>query len=216
MYKRLNLNKGCITRQCRQCERDRLKIGGPVKPGVIVKVRAALERGLTINALTAAKRPTRLTPAGGGNVSNSGTPTANQFALWTSSTAIQGVSPASKSDQQTGTSTTAAVTPSQQQSHDSASKARNYSTLSGTTLTNQFQYNATAARTAVGTYTMTWGTAFASANYDCHPSANKSGLIIPTLIKTQVAGSLEVDTFNASGLTAVEVDNIGIECGGRQ
>jgi hypothetical protein len=60
VYQRLNLNKGCITRQCRQCERDRFKIGGPVKPGVIIKVRAALERGLTISALTAARRPTRL------------------------------------------------------------------------------------------------------------------------------------------------------------
>lgn len=35
------------------------------------------------------------TPAGGGNVSNSGTPTANQLAQWTSSTVIQGVNVAS-------------------------------------------------------------------------------------------------------------------------
>lgn len=35
------------------------------------------------------------TPAGGGNVTNSGTPTANQIAQWTSSTAIQGISIAS-------------------------------------------------------------------------------------------------------------------------
>lgn len=35
------------------------------------------------------------TPAGGGNVSNSGTPTANQVAQWTSSTVIQGVNVAS-------------------------------------------------------------------------------------------------------------------------
>lgn len=35
------------------------------------------------------------TPAGGGNVSNSGTPTAGQTALWTSATAIQGVTFAS-------------------------------------------------------------------------------------------------------------------------
>jgi hypothetical protein len=32
------------------------------------------------------------TPAGGGNVTNSGTPTSGQLAVWTSSTAIQGVS----------------------------------------------------------------------------------------------------------------------------
>jgi hypothetical protein len=60
VYQRLNLNKGCITRQCRQCERDRIKLGGLVKPEVIVKVRAALDRGLTINAITAGSRPTRL------------------------------------------------------------------------------------------------------------------------------------------------------------
>src|SRR5215472_6816377 len=35
------------------------------------------------------------TPAGGGNVSNSGTPTANQIAQWTSATVIQGVTPTS-------------------------------------------------------------------------------------------------------------------------
>lgn len=35
------------------------------------------------------------TPAGGGNVSNTGTPTANQLAQWTSSTVVQGVNVAS-------------------------------------------------------------------------------------------------------------------------
>lgn len=33
------------------------------------------------------------TPAGGGNVSSSGTPTANQIAVWTSATVIQGIGP---------------------------------------------------------------------------------------------------------------------------
>lgn len=37
------------------------------------------------------------TPAGGGNVSNSGTPTSGQIAQWTSATIIQGVNPSSLS-----------------------------------------------------------------------------------------------------------------------
>ncbi len=60
VHQRLNLNKGCMTRQCRLCDYQRSQLGGLVKPEVIVKVRAALDRGLTINAITAAGRPTRL------------------------------------------------------------------------------------------------------------------------------------------------------------
>ena len=48
------------------------------------------------------------TLAGGGNVSNVGTPTANQIAIWTSSTSIQGVTnlPVTNLNSGTGASST--------------------------------------------------------------------------------------------------------------
>jgi type IV pilus biogenesis protein CpaD/CtpE len=49
-----------MTRHCRLCDYLRVKRGSPVKPEVIVQVRAALERGATINEITGGGRPMRL------------------------------------------------------------------------------------------------------------------------------------------------------------
>ncbi len=157
------------------------------------------------------------TPAGGGNVSNTGTPTAGQFALWTSATVIQGVSPASKSDQQTGTSTTAAVTPSQAQSHDSAVKAWALCTNSAGTYTLAASYNisgGTCGKTGTGALTLTFATAFSASNsYGC------------TLTSMAGAGAF----WFATGATTTTINALGrdgssnpqdasffIECLGRQ
>lgn len=103
------------------------------------------------------------TPAGGGNVSTSGTPTSGQFALCTSSTVVQGVSVATKSDQQTGTSATAAVTPAQQQSHASAAKAWVYFNSTRTILAN---YNiASVTKSSTGIFDVVFTVPFARANY---------------------------------------------------
>lgn len=75
---------------------------------------------------------------------------------------------AAKSDQQTGTSVTLAVTPSQAQSHDSAAKAWVNFTGSGSNgaQTINASYNVTSVtRTASGQYTIAFTTAFASASY---------------------------------------------------
>jgi hypothetical protein len=50
---------GWKIRQCRACERTRYDRGGIINPDVIEKVKAALESGLTISAITSAG-PTRL------------------------------------------------------------------------------------------------------------------------------------------------------------
>jgi hypothetical protein len=62
VYGRPNMNKGCMTRQCRLCDYHRIKRGGLIKPEMVVKVRTALERGLTIRAITTGDRATRLVP----------------------------------------------------------------------------------------------------------------------------------------------------------
>ncbi|MCK1542215.1 hypothetical protein IVA98_32975 [Bradyrhizobium sp. 160] len=60
LYQRLNFDKGSVIRKCNKCHSLRYKEGGLVKPEVLVKVKAEIERGATISSLTAAGRPTRL------------------------------------------------------------------------------------------------------------------------------------------------------------
>jgi hypothetical protein len=60
VYQRLNFDKGSVIRKCNMCHFLRHKEGGRVKPEVLIRVRAAIERGATISSLTAAGRPTRL------------------------------------------------------------------------------------------------------------------------------------------------------------
>lgn len=142
------------------------------------------------------------TPAGGGNVTNSGTPTAGQFAVWTTATAVQGVSPATKSDQQTGSSTTAAVTPSQQQSHDSAIKAWVQATQSAGTYTNAANYSASISKTGTGTVTITWGTAFASTSYAVILTLNQSsaGLTISENFASRTVNSVSILIQTTAGV----------------
>lgn len=85
------------------------------------------------------------------------------------------VNAASKAEQQTGTSTTVAVTPGQQQSHDSAAKAwvrfvGSTGAISGTA------YNVTSvSRGGAGSYTLNFTTAFATDNYLCTGSIEDAG-----------------------------------------
>jgi hypothetical protein len=57
---RVAMHKGWMTRQCRACETMRARRGDKIKPDVLAAVKAALKRGLTISAITAAGRSTRL------------------------------------------------------------------------------------------------------------------------------------------------------------
>lgn len=152
--------------------------------------------------------PTWLAAPGGGNVSNSGTPAANQFALWVSSTGIEGVNAAAKSDQQAGTSAILPVTPSQQQSHPSAVKGWvNFTAATGTSLAS---YNATPSRTATGTYTVTWGTPFATANYSCHVSFLSSTATGECQLEAKAAGSI---TFLCVSLSGTPFDPTTVDAG---
>jgi hypothetical protein len=76
------------------------------------------------------------------------------------------VTAATKSDMQTATSSTTAVTPAQAQNHPGAAKAWVNFTVSGTTPTVKDSYNVTSvARQGVGIYRVTFTTSFANTNY---------------------------------------------------
>ncbi|MCK1400119.1 hypothetical protein IVB45_18530 [Bradyrhizobium sp. 4] len=60
VHQRLNFDKGSVIRKCNMCHFLRYKTGGSVKPEVLVKVKAALERGIAISSLTSSGRSTRL------------------------------------------------------------------------------------------------------------------------------------------------------------
>jgi hypothetical protein len=136
--------------------------------------------------------------------------------LLTNSTNDLQVNAASKAQQETGSSTTVAVTPGRQHNHDSAAKSFGYATVSGTTLTNQKTYNMTLARTGVGTYTATMSTAFDSANYAVVILASKSASIMFPAITSQTSTVVAFTIFIAPGFTADEPDKISVVCYGRQ
>lgn len=154
-----------------------------------------------------------------GGVFASGTPTANQFALWTNSTTIQGISAASKSDQQTGTSTTAPVTPSQAQSHDSAIKA--WVNFVGSSGALNGSYNVTGvSRTGTGSYTITFTTAFANTNYACAGSVEDNGgnefiKFGSTVASHKTITTQDLFALNTSNALA-DPTNVNIHCTGRQ
>jgi hypothetical protein len=80
---------------------------------------------------------------------------------------------AAQADQETSTSVVAAVTPGRQQFHPSACKAWVSFNASGTILAS---YNvASVSRTATGKFTITFTTAFSSANYQCNVSSEVAG-----------------------------------------
>lgn len=68
------------------------------------------------------------TPAGGGNVSSSGTPTSGQIARWTGATTIEGVDPTTLSDSILGLSTTGIVKRTASNAYAIASAGTDYLT----------------------------------------------------------------------------------------
>jgi hypothetical protein len=126
---------------------------------------------------------------------------------------------ATKSDEQTGSSTTAVVTPSQQQSHDSAAKAfcLFVGSTAGTNACTQ-GYNVTSiTRSGVGTYTLNFTTAFAASNsYGCigNVSSNANNGVVQGLNSTSTT-SWNFVTENFS-ITATDFPIVMVVCYGRQ
>jgi hypothetical protein len=119
---------------------------------------------------------------------------------------------AAKSDQQTGTSTILAVNPSIQQQHDSAAKA--WISFVGSTAAVRGSYNATVSRTSAGLYTVSFTTAFASANYACHASSETVPIAFFNAAG-RAAGSIVLNTITTGG-TNSDASIVDVACYGRQ
>lgn len=132
--------------------------------------------------------------------------------LYNNGGTLANASPATKSDQQTGTSTTAVVTPSQQQSHDSAAKAWAYVTQSAGTYTLVANYNvASVSKTSTGRLTVNLTTAFANANFACTATPDGTRFIVTT-----PASSSSVSISLNDSSTAAADSGFSIVCYGRQ
>lgn len=113
------------------------------------------------------------------------------------------VTAASKADEQTGTSSTVATTPSQQQSHPSAVKA--WVSFAGSTATISGSYNVSSVtRSSAGVYTInfTAGT-FSNTHYACTAAAasgtSSSGIANPNYASSPTTSSMSLGVFNFSG-----------------
>jgi hypothetical protein len=112
---------------------------------------------------------------------------------------------ASQAEQEAGSSTSVYVTPGRQHFHDSAAKAWvHWDGSSGSTLDD---YGTSGvSRTATGTYTVTWDTAFSSANYACVVSCNLNGACHPdTFTSTTVRVRTRTGTALDDAVTASAV-----------
>jgi hypothetical protein len=119
--------------------------------------------------------------------------------------------PAVQSDMETATSNTVAVTPGRTQFHPGVAKVWAYVTVSGGTPLIGASYNvASITDTSAGLVTVTYSTAFSSANYCAVAnSLTASGSAQAANTKTgQATGSLVVRTFNTS--TGADTDNINL------
>jgi hypothetical protein len=120
---------------------------------------------------------------------------------------------ASKSDQQTGTSTAKAANPAHQQDHDSAAKA--WVSWNGTTGAVNAGYNVSSVtRGGTGDYTINFTTAFASAAYACTATLTpgSNGWMQNS---TRAAGTQRMFSVNTAGSPA-DCAECSAVCFGRQ
>jgi len=128
------------------------------------------------------------------------------------------VTAATKAEQETGSSTTVAVTPGRQHNHDSAAKA--WAIFAGSTGTVQTSYGVTGvSRSGAGQYVLTFSTAFASAvNYICigsteHNAANTFVKFGAGAGKTTT--TITIYVLNTAG-TLTDPDYVNVTFFGRQ
>ncbi len=131
---------------------------------------------------------------------------------------------ATKSDQQTATSTVLAVNPSQQQSHPSAAKGWAFFNGSSASCpagvcSISSSYNVTSiTRNSAGNYTVVWSTAFTSANYAAvvQCADNGSGTFSLGLLETVLSTSANYICVTPATLTAGDSTKTAIVAFGTQ
>lgn len=149
---------------------------------------------------------------GAGLTVNSGTCTITTTGACTLTTTA-----ASKSDQETGTSTTTVVTPANQKNNDSAAKAWcNWTgATAGTNACNAGYGVTSVTKTGTGAWTVNFSTAFASAtNYSCVVNS-EGGSILTYGSNTSTTTTWGVFSVNLAGASTDPV-RVNIACYGRQ
>lgn len=150
------------------------------------------------------------TPTGSGTVTNVATAGLATGGPITGTGTVTVVA-ATASDQETGTSTTAAVVPNVQQRHQSSTKAWALCTSAGSLTTG---YNISSCnRTGTGLYSPTFTVAFSSGNYACVVTPS-SGTTYPSF-DSGTAGSATLQMRNTV-TAALEDRSFSIACYGDQ
>jgi hypothetical protein len=134
------------------------------------------------------------------------------------------VTAAVKSDQNTGSSTSAAVVPAVQQHHDSAAKAWASFTSASTPVVQQSYNVSNVVKNSTGNYTITFSTAFASAVYGCNITLELTTTFSTSAIEAYVTNgsrsttNVTIQTINyVSGTpTVADPQSVFISCFGRQ
>jgi hypothetical protein len=176
---------------------------------------------IAINNCTGALTYSTTTHTFGCNTT-SGTGTVTSVTCFGSAITTSGTcaTAATKSDQETGTSTTAVVTPSQQQSHDSANKVIANCSVSGGVVTCGFTYGVSSiTRSSAGQFVVNFSTNFASTSYACEANANAgigTVFLANTGISAKSVSAISLYVGQASTFAAADPAEFSINCQGRQ
>ncbi|WP_407194394.1 hypothetical protein [Bradyrhizobium sp. STM 3566] len=151
-------------------------------------------------------------------ITASGTGTVTSITCFGSAITTTGTcaTAATKADQQTATSTTAVVTPSQQQSHPSAAKA--WVRFTGASGAISQAYNvASVTRSLAGSYTLNFSTAFANTNYTCVGAIEDSSSngIVKGASSGRSGSANPIFAVNLAG-TAYDPATVEVACFGAQ
>ncbi len=180
---------------------------------------------VTSTSVTSAGGTNRLLTEGtvsGGTGTLADTPvTANSTGDLGAVNSIAGNVIATKTQQQSGSASTVAVTPSQQQSHDSANKVAGLCDgTTGSTATCPWTYNVSSVtRSSTGQYLINFSTAFASANYGCEGNSTGGGGTVQVLNFGQAsytASQISVQVTQATSFAVVDPAAFSFACQGRQ
>lgn len=147
--------------------------------------------------------------------------TANGTGDLASVNSLAGNVISTKTQQQGGSNTATVVTPSQQQSHDSANKVSGFCTVSGTTVTCPWTYNVSSVtRSSTGQYLINFtGTPFSSANYGCEGGVTASGTNVQQVNFGQAsytASQISAFFTQATAFGAADPVAFSFNCQGRQ
>ncbi|RXG86492.1 hypothetical protein [Bradyrhizobium zhanjiangense] len=166
--------------------------------------------GQLLSSGGAGSNPSWITASGTGTVTSVTCFGSAITAIGTCATA------ATKSDQQTATSTTAVVTPSQQQSHPSAAKA--WVRFTGASGAISQAYNVgSVTRSSAGSYTLNFSTAFANTTYTCVGNIEDSGSngIIKGASSGRSGSANPIFAVNLAG-TSYDPATVEVACFGTQ